>query len=916
MGVLLPVPVERSLAIKPKMFGLEMTDLFIIGAIFGIAFSFSGDLFLNFAIVGAAYAGLRLFKFNKPPNYTTNLFYYLGNRTPYKLVEKDEDYINIKSGVKTVKKAQTQGKYKSFYNKINIWSIEDACIVGLNEDYTAGFKVGGPNIFIMTEEEAYDVIKGVRGMLNNFTEKVKAQIIYKVKDGNEDTIRQYKNTIKPETDLERIIFEDKIKTLEKQKIRKVEIFLFITLKKTSIKERLSLSVNFNKYRSEAEKERQESLTELNIVLNRVKEYFESIKLSWERLEDEDLTEYVYDHLNPSRINFADKPKAFNTDMTAREQLAFSPGLPSWSYFFIDGFYYAGVVMKVPPESSKYEELKELMDMPFAYELMMSIDAPVLENEINRLKRKVRSTELLLKTSGSKNYEAQQKWEEQDQLLKDLQSSVQRLFNVSITILVRDKVYSNLAGKVEKAVQAFTKMSNAQAIKYDSNHELLYLSFLPGHGGLNKLTFMFKTDALANWLPFWANWKGTGNAQMLLKSDNDDLIKLDFDDTSVNAKHKTIVGATGKGKSFLVLFLLVNFLISNLENELLTIDVGPDYKFLNEVFDGSYFQVDLEKDSLNLFPIKKEITRGDGYDPDTISFLASIVELMVSEKGDELTKNELSVIEKCIMYAYDETDDDDCPILSNVETHMFEYKGRDDDDARQSRIMAKAMHYWTSGMYSKILNRKGGLNINNRVVSFDLSLLKAHPKLRDIVYFTINFMVLRKMQNKKGGRYQIVQDEFHEFGLNPIAAKMTADLYRIGRKYNLDITTVSQSPKDFIKHPAADAIMNNAYIKFFLQVNDGIEVLEDFRLSYKEAEIVSNLKSRPGYYSQVFLKYDQTPAVLKVEPGSVDYWICTNNKNDNTLKEEMRKEYKGILPAELLVRLAHKYPKGHFTLKEA
>ena len=68
MGVLLPVPVERSLAIKPKMFGLEMTDLIIIGAIFGIIFSFSQDLFLNFAVIGAAYAGLRLFKFNKPPN--------------------------------------------------------------------------------------------------------------------------------------------------------------------------------------------------------------------------------------------------------------------------------------------------------------------------------------------------------------------------------------------------------------------------------------------------------------------------------------------------------------------------------------------------------------------------------------------------------------------------------------------------------------------------------------------------------------------------------------------------------------------------------------------------------------------------------------------------------------------------------
>ena len=911
MGQLIQVPVERSLAIKTKILGLEMVDLFIVGAVLGITFSFSENLFMNFAIIGAAYLGLRLFKFNKPPNYTTNLFYYLGNRRAYTLAAQDKNYININSGNKTVKKAQTQGKYKSFYNKINIWSIEDECIVGLNEDYTAGFKVAGSNIFIMTEEEAYEIINGVRGMLNNFTEKVKAQIIYKVKDGNEAVIREYEKTVKPESEIEKVIYEDKLKTLRKQKIRKVEIFFFITLKKTSLKESLGMSVNFNKYRTEAEKEGEEKLTELNIVLNRVKEYFGAVKLNYERLNDEDLTEYVYDHLNPSRMNYNDKPKQFNPDMTVREQLAFSPAMPSWSYFFIDGYYYAGINMKVPPETSVYSEIKELMDMPFAYEFSVNIDAPVMEKEVGKLKRKVRSSELLLKTSGSKNYEAEQKYVEQDSLLKDLQSSTQRLFNVSMCVLVRDKVYANLTSKVEKAVQAFSKLSNAQALKYDSDHEKLFLSFLPGHGSLNKLTFTYKTDALANWLPFWANWKGTGGSQMLVKSDTDDLIKLDFDDTSVNVKHKTIVGSSGKGKSFLSLYLLINFLLANYDNEIVTVDVGPDYKFINEVFDGSYFQVDLEKDSINLFPVKKDIETKEGYDSDTVSFLASIIELLTSEKGDELTKNELSIIEKCIIYAYDEVDEDDCPTLSNVETHMFEYKGRDDDDAKQARIMAKALHYWTSGMYAKILNRKGGLNIENRVVSFDLSLLKAHPKLRDVVFFTINFMVLRKMQNKKKGRYQVVLDEFHEFGLNKIAAKMTADLYRIGRKYNLDITTISQSPKDFIKHPAADAIMNNTYIKFFLQVNDGIEVLEDFRLSYKEAEIVSNLKSRPGYYSQVFLKYDQTPAIMKIEPGSVDYWLCTNNKNDNMLKEQ----FKGLLPAEMLVNLAHKYPKGHFTLKE-
>jgi type IV secretory pathway VirB4 component len=909
---LIQVDVERSLAIRPKFLGLEITDLFLVGAVFGIAFSISQNTFLNLAIVAVCYAGLRIFKFNKPPNYTSNLFYYLGSNKAYTLANKDLDYIKITEGKKTVKKAKEQKGLKSFYNKINIWNIEDNCIVGLNEDYTAGFKIAGKNIFLVNENEATDIVAGIRGMLNNLTEKLKVQIIYDVDDGNEKMIRLYEN-MQPETEIEKLIFNSKLEALRNQKIRKVNIYFFITLKREVFKKDfMDMSVKFNNYKKIAEEERENTLTELNIILNRTKEYFASMKAEYERLTNEDLIDYVYSHLNPERKNIVNAPKNFNPELTAREQIAFSPAKPSWSYFFIDGYYCVAVNIKVPPESAMITDLKTIMELPFTYSLQVAFDVPVMENELNKLKRKVKQSDLIIKTSSKVNYEAQNTFDEQDSLLKEMQSSTQKLFNVSICVIVKDKIYSNLSSKVEAVIQAFTKLSNAQAIKFDSDHERLFLSFLPGHGNLNKLTFVFKTDALAMWLPMWQNWKGTDNLQALFKTDNNDLINFDFDDRNLNAKHKVIAGSTGKGKSFLSLYLLINFLLADLNNELTTIDIGPDYKFLNEVFDGSYFQVDLERDSLNLFPVKNEIIKGDNYDSDTIQFLATIIELLTSEKGDGLTKNELNIIEKCITYAYDNVDDDDMPILSNVETEMFEYKGRDDDDAKQARILGKALHYWTSGMYSKILNSKGGLNINNRVVSFDLSLLKAHPKLRDIVFFTINFMVLRKMQNKKHGRYQIVMDEFHEFGKNAIAAKLTEDLYRIGRKYNLDITTISQSPKDFIKHPAADAIMNNTFIKIFLNVEDGIDVIERFGMNDRETVIISELKSRPGYYSQAFMKYGSNSVILKIEPSSVDYWICTNNKNDNILKEEFNNVNS---KAELLYNLAKKYPKGHFTLRD-
>lgn len=72
-----PVRTYTYLDKKEKMLGIEIIDFLILCLIYGIAFSISSNIFLNLVIVLVTYLALRLYKRNKPPQYTTMLFRFL-----------------------------------------------------------------------------------------------------------------------------------------------------------------------------------------------------------------------------------------------------------------------------------------------------------------------------------------------------------------------------------------------------------------------------------------------------------------------------------------------------------------------------------------------------------------------------------------------------------------------------------------------------------------------------------------------------------------------------------------------------------------------------------------------------------------------------------------------------------------------
>ena len=328
------------------------------------------------------------------------------------------------------------------------------------------------------------------------------------------------------------------------------------------------------------------------------------------------------------------------------------------------------------------------------------------------------------------------------------------------------------------------------------------------------------------------------------------------------------------------YLLTNFLIESENNHVVIIDIGGSYRKLCQLFEGEYLSVDLsEQYAFNPFPDRAAIVGDGGFDEGTMAYLTLILERMIVEKDVSLDSIGENVLAKAIKAAYAATSS---PTLKDVRRALGDLAG-DAEVQQLAKHYANKLEMWADDRYAKFSNTSKRLNVGNRLIVFDLEHLSQHPRLQSVYFYVIREIIDSKLQNKNL-RKMIVIDEGWRFFNDDIGSRLIENLYRTARKMNGMILSISQSPADFLSTKSANAIISNSYVKYVLRLTKGHELLSQFQFSPGEIESIKNLRSVPRQFSDVFLKFNDKAATLRVEPSPFDYWICTTDAED-TIKEE-------------------------------
>ena len=796
-------------------------------------------------------------------------------------------------------------------NKINLWSIVDQTAVGVDLQMSAGLELFNlPDISMkeMSEIDGYQAF--VKKLLHAVPEETTLQFVIQVREGDPERVKEFVDTVSHNDalgDFGQAILKAKEQFMKEKFIQKKRSVLFLTTYPPEFQRPAIRLASLKEIKpGEITRELHEvRIRQLDAAVKSLTDSLAGLGIKSKRLDDAGMADYFYRHLNPKRSRQIDRPAGTFSGVTARSVLALSAAENRLDGLVVDGAVHKTINLLGLPEAIHPHDLLNMTNNLWPdYDICLAVHCVNSERMIERLKKSANVTKALSFSNFGSRYEAEQKFAELEELIREIRSTTQKLFTFSFALLVKGPDERLAEENATLGVKAFQDIGSAIGVVDNLNHEDLFLSFLPNHSHLNHRRHVIHTGPLANLIPLSGSWKGTKIPKVLFENPQGELVNMDLFDPSLPSKHALLIGSTGSGKSFTTNYLLTNFLIESEINHVVIIDIGGSYRKLCQLFDGQYLSVDLtDAYAFNPLPERDGVFDGKEYDPDILAYTILILGRMILDEGEVLNGAGESLLENALKRTYRTGGS---PTLKDIRSYLQNIEGNEETKSLAAHY-ANNLEMWTEGRYSRIFNTSKRLAVDNRLIVFDLEKLGHHPRLQSVYFYVIREIIDAKLR-AKALKKMIVIDEGWRFFNDDVGSRLIENLYRTARKSNGMILSISQSPVDFLNTKAANAIISNTYVKYVLRLTKGHEHLPQFGFSTGEIEAIKHLHSVPRQFSDVFLKFVEQATTIRIEPSPLDYWVCTTDADDTVKEQKIRDAHPEWIHSRVLEELVRESQK--------
>ena len=444
--------------------------------------------------------------------------------------------------------------------------------------------------------------------------------------------------------------------------------------------------------------------------------------------------------------------------------------------------------------------------------------------------------------------------EAKKLLQDLQSRNERMFLLTFIVVNTAGSRQQLDNNVFQAASIAQKY-NCQLTRLDFRQEEGLMSSLPL--GLNQIEIQrgLTTSSVAIFIPFTTQELFQDGKEALycgLNALSNNLIMVDR--KRLKNPNGLILGTPGSGKSFAAKREIANvFLVT--DDDIIICDPEAEYGPLVERLHGQVIKI--SPTSLHYInPMDLNLNYSDDENPLSLKsdFILSLCELIIGGK-DGLMPVEKTIIDRCVRMVYRDYLSDPVPENMPILEDLYNELRRQEE--KEAQYIATALEIYVSGSLN-VFNHRTNINIENRIVSFDIKELG--KQLKKIGMLIVQDAVWNRVtvnrEAHKSTRYYI--DEMHLLLREEQTAAYTVEIWKRFRKWGGIPTGITQNVKDLLSSREVENIFENSdFILMLNQASGDRQILaKQLNISPHQLSYVTHSGEGEGllFYGNVILPF--------------------------------------------------------------
>lgn len=442
---------------------------------------------------------------------------------------------------------------RGLIDKLQVWGFEDGITLFKDSSMGFGFRLLPHDIAYSSDEEINALQEKLKIFLGSLPPHIDIQLVQTIEKGGQEDLKKHLELSEGSENLVHYLAKEryeKFNALEIEgKLPQQSNYLFIRI---PFENKKLFNVNMfscgtSKVKKITELEFRQGINKCHLLQAEIERNLMAAGFNVSKLEPLKITELIFDCWNPNHplgLSQFDE-----TDI--RDRVIVSDVVKSVHGFKIGSTYHRVISLKILPEQTFAGMASALVNLPFSSKLYLSIHVPDQHKEIEWLKLNRRMAyAMVIGKKGVSDVESEAKLQDIEGLLNDVVKQGEKIFLVSMNIVLRSENEDELTSQTSHVLQVIREMGGSEGIVEDyAAFDIYENTSLPNSMGKER-SRKIKSSNLADLLPVFGLWQGFEKPAVLLRTRMGSLFKFDPFSPKMTNANQIISGGSGSGKSYL------------------------------------------------------------------------------------------------------------------------------------------------------------------------------------------------------------------------------------------------------------------------------------------------------------------------------------------------------------------------------